>query len=58
MDTPTDTDDQSARDPHPYSPAHEMAGFVFVSGALSCPSTPRAKPLVAVRRRWTPRWTA
>lgn len=35
MNTPTDTDDQSARDPHPYSPAHEMAGFVFVSGALS-----------------------
>lgn len=27
--------DQPARDPHPYSPAFAMDGFVFVSGALS-----------------------
>ena len=27
--------EQPARDPHPYSPAYEIDGFVFVSGALS-----------------------
>lgn len=41
MTTPSDTDaqpdrsEQSAPDPHPYSPAYAVDGFVFVSGALS-----------------------
>lgn len=34
-DNQPDRADQQARDPHPYSPAFAMDGFVFVSGALS-----------------------
>lgn len=42
MNNPANRKDPSAspgetesRDPHPYSPAYEIDGFVFVSGALS-----------------------
>lgn len=41
MTTPRETNaqasipEQSGQDPHPYSPAFEVDGFVFVSGALS-----------------------
>lgn len=33
-----DGPEQSERDPHPYSPAYGVGGFVFVSGALSIDS--------------------
>lgn len=34
-DRPASSDEAETRDPHPYSPAYEIDGFVFVSGALS-----------------------
>lgn len=50
MTTPSDKNaqpkrpGQPARDPHPYSPAFEMDGFVFVSGALSVDPDGKAVP--------------
>ncbi len=34
-DGPASSNETGTRDPHPYSPAYEIDGFVFVSGALS-----------------------
>lgn len=39
MTTPAGT---SSLDPHPYSPAYEVDGFIFVSGALSIDSDGKA----------------
>lgn len=35
MNTSPTRPDQTGQDPHPYSPAFAVGGFVFVSGALS-----------------------